>query len=62
MRDLDADKLVGKYTLVVKLGRQKAKSYHYFIILFALVAFVVYALYSQMPLLNYAFIIAYIPF
>lgn len=62
MRDLDADKVVGKNTLAVKLGRQNAKYYHYFIIAFALVAFVVYAIYSAKPLVNFAFVLAYFPF
>lgn len=62
MRDLDADKMVGKNTLAVKLGRQNAKYYHYFIIAFALVAFVVYAMYSAKPLINFAFVLAYFPF
>ena len=62
MRDLDADKVVGKNTLAVKLGRQNAKYYHYFIIAFALVAFVVYAIYSAKPLINFAFVLAYFPF
>ncbi|EHQ44366.1 1,4-dihydroxy-2-naphthoate octaprenyltransferase [Myroides odoratus] len=62
MRDLDADKMVGKNTLAVKLGRQNAKYYHYFIIAFALVAFVVYAIYSAKPLINFVFVLAYFPF
>ncbi|QQU05188.1 1,4-dihydroxy-2-naphthoate octaprenyltransferase [Myroides odoratus] len=62
MRDLDADKVVGKNTLAVKLGRQNAKYYHYFIIAFALVAFVVYAIYSAKTLINFAFVLAYFPF
>ncbi|WP_158963613.1 1,4-dihydroxy-2-naphthoate octaprenyltransferase [Myroides fluvii] len=61
MRDLDADKVVGKNTLAVKLGRAKAKRYHYFIVVFALVAFVIYGIYSQKPLLNFAFVLAYFP-
>lgn len=61
MRDLDADKVVGKNTLAVKLGREKAKRYHYFIIIFALVAFIIYGIYSEKPWLNFAFVIAYFP-
>ncbi|MGG5505952.1 MULTISPECIES: 1,4-dihydroxy-2-naphthoate octaprenyltransferase [unclassified Myroides] len=61
MRDLDADKVVGKNTLAVKLGRQRAKYYHYFIILFALAAFIIYALYCEKAWWNYAFILAYFP-
>lgn len=62
MRDLDADKLVGKNTLAVKLGRQNAKYYHYFILAFALIAFVVYAVYSAKPFINFVFVLAYLPF
>ncbi|MTG98509.1 MULTISPECIES: 1,4-dihydroxy-2-naphthoate octaprenyltransferase [Myroides] len=62
MRDLDSDKLVGKNTLAVKLGRSGAKQYHYFIIVFALIAFIVYALYSNFSYYQYFFIVAYIPF
>ena len=61
MRDLDADKQVGKNTLAVKLGRSKAKRYHYFIILFALIGFVVYAVHSQKDWWNFAFILGYVP-
>ncbi|AWM12423.1 1,4-dihydroxy-2-naphthoate octaprenyltransferase [Flavobacterium sediminis] len=32
MRDIHNDKVAGKYTLVVKLGLEKAKYYHYFLI------------------------------
>ena len=62
MRDLDADKVVGKNTLAVKLGRENAKRYHYFIIVFALLAIIAYAIHAKMALANYAFIVIYIPF
>ncbi|MDM1408959.1 1,4-dihydroxy-2-naphthoate octaprenyltransferase [Myroides sp. DF42-4-2] len=61
MRDLDADKMVGKNTLAVKLGRSKAKRYHYLIVLFAMIAFVVYAQQSEIALWKYAFVLGYIP-
>ncbi|MEK6450576.1 MULTISPECIES: 1,4-dihydroxy-2-naphthoate octaprenyltransferase [unclassified Myroides] len=61
MRDLDADKVVGKNTLAVKLGREGAKKYHYFIILFALTALVVYGIHAGFSAINYLFVIAYIP-
>ncbi|WP_121966589.1 1,4-dihydroxy-2-naphthoate octaprenyltransferase [Myroides sp. N17-2] len=61
MRDLNSDKLVGKNTLAVKLGREGAKKYHYFIVLFALVAFIVYGLHANLSLYKYIFILAYIP-
>lgn len=61
MRDLNSDKLVGKNTLAVKLGREGAKKYHYFIVLFALVAFIVYGLHANLSIYKYFFILAYIP-
>ncbi|MHC5201647.1 1,4-dihydroxy-2-naphthoate octaprenyltransferase [Myroides sp. LJL119] len=62
MRDLDADKNVGKNTLAVKLGRQKAKYYHYAIIVFALLAFIAYGVHAGFRFYQYFFILAYIPF
>ncbi|MDR0228053.1 MAG: 1,4-dihydroxy-2-naphthoate octaprenyltransferase [Flavobacteriaceae bacterium] len=62
MRDLDSDKLVGKNTLAVKLGREGAKKYHYFIILSALVALVIYALYVGIQPIGYVFVLGFIPF
>ncbi|SHL22430.1 1,4-dihydroxy-2-naphthoate octaprenyltransferase [Myroides odoratimimus] len=61
MRDLESDKLVGKNTLAVKLGRQGAKQYHYFIVLFALIAFIVYGIHANFLIVKYFFVIAYIP-
>jgi len=61
MRDLESDKLVGKNTLAVKLGRERAKQYHYFIVLFALAAIVIYGLHANLDIYKYFFIIAYIP-
>lgn len=61
MRDLESDKLVGKNTLAVKLGREGAKQYHYFIVLFALAAIVIYGVHANLDIYKYFFIIAYIP-
>jgi 1,4-dihydroxy-2-naphthoate octaprenyltransferase len=61
MRDLESDKLVGKNTLAVKLGRKGAKQYHYFIVLFALAAIVIYGVHANLDIYKYFFIIAYIP-
>lgn len=61
MRDLDADKKVGKNTLAVKLGKQGAKQYHYFIITVALLSLIVYALHADFKISQYFFILAYIP-
>lgn len=61
MRDLESDKLVGKNTLAVKLGREGAKQYHYFIVLFALAAIIIYGVHANLEIYKYFFIIAYIP-
>lgn len=61
MRDLESDKLVGKNTLAVKLGRTGAKRYHYFIVIFALSAFIVYGIHINLSFYKYFFILAYIP-
>lgn len=62
MRDQVSDAMSGKNTLVVKLGAEKAKLYHYFVIGTALFLTLLFAiLYSFKPL-QYLFLIAYIPF
>lgn len=61
MRDLDSDKLVGKNTLAVKLGREGAKKYHYFIILFALLALIIYGVHADFKFYQYFYILGYIP-
>ena len=40
MRDIENDKKANKNTLVVKLGLEKAKTYHYILIFSALVLFI----------------------
>lgn len=41
MRDIENDKIAGKNTLVVKLGSDKAKIYHYFLIISATLLFII---------------------
>lgn len=62
MRDLESDKASGKNTLAVKLGPVRSKYYHYFIILSALVAILVYAMHIGLAWYQYMFVVAYIPF
>lgn len=61
MRDLESDKVAGKNTLAVKLGREGAKKYHYFIILFALIALIIYGIHAEFEAIKFLFIVAYIP-
>ena len=42
MRDIENDKIAGKNTLVVKMGLDNAKKYHYFLIISAIVLFMIF--------------------
>lgn len=61
MRDRIQDAKVNKNTLVVKLGSQKAKIYHYSLIIFACIFAIIYAQFNHYSTKQYLFLIAYIP-
>lgn len=61
MRDEASDKKSGKNTLVVKMGGQAAKKYHYFLIIGAMVSVVLFAILSDYHFDQYLFLLAYIP-
>lgn len=61
MRDEISDKKAGKNTLVVKMGVEKAKIYHYFLIVSAMVLVLVFAYLSDFHFDQYIFIVAYFP-
>jgi len=61
MRDIDNDRNVAKNTLVVKIGSQKAKTYHYFLIFGSLLFALVFTLFTFRNLGQFLFLIAYIP-
>ena len=62
MRDEASDKKVGKNTIVVKIGGEKAKKYHYFLIIGAMVLVLLFAVISEFKFDQYLFLLAYIPF
>lgn len=62
MRDVENDTAVGKNTLVVKMGFQKAKNYHFFLILMAVVFINTFAMNSFSKWYQYIYVIAFIPF
>lgn len=62
MRDQASDAMSGKNTIVVKMGPQKAKIYHYSIIITALFLTLLFAILSGFKPLQYLFLIAYVPF
>lgn len=70
MRDEVSDKKAGKNTIVVKIGGAKAKIYHYFLIVSAMVLVLIFAIFFDFNRDNdpevfnfdiYLFLIAYIP-
>ena len=61
MRDIESDKLAGKETLAVKLGQEKAKTYHLTLITLAIVVSIVFSLLYFSNFWNFLFYIAFIP-
>ncbi|MFI0491429.1 1,4-dihydroxy-2-naphthoate octaprenyltransferase [Flavobacterium sp.] len=61
MRDEASDRKSNKNTIVVKIGAAKAKQYHYFLIVSAMVLVLVFAILSAYRWDQYLFLLAYIP-
>ena len=62
MRDQVSDAMSGKNTFVVKIGTEKAKMYHYALIITALLLTLVFAILHEFAPVQYIFLLAYIPF
>jgi 1,4-dihydroxy-2-naphthoate octaprenyltransferase len=61
LRDREEDKKSNKNTLVVKLGNEKAKKYHYFLILGALISALVHVFLNFESIYQLIFLVAFIP-
>lgn len=61
MRDEASDRKSNKNTIVVKIGGAKAKKYHYFLIVSAMVLVLLFAVLSEYRLDQYLFVLAYVP-
>jgi 1,4-dihydroxy-2-naphthoate octaprenyltransferase len=61
MRDEASDRKSNKNTIVVKIGVAKAKKYHYFLIVSAMVLVLVFAIINNFHFDQYLFLLAYIP-
>ncbi len=61
MRDEASDRISNKNTIVVKIGGTKAKQYHYFLIVAAMVLMLFFALINEFNIDQYLFVLAYIP-
>lgn len=61
LRDREEDKVNNKNTLVVKLGSKKAKKYHYFLIISALVFALIYVFIDFTSIYQLVFLMAFLP-
>lgn len=61
MRDRNADERAGKRTLVVKLGADKAKKYHYVLLIAALFSIVMYSALTFTGLDDLVYFISFVP-
>lgn len=61
MRDIENDAAMNKNTLVVKMGYQKAKTYHFFLIIASIILFNTYAIGNFTKLYQFAYVLALIP-
>lgn len=61
MRDEASDRKSGKNTIVVKIGGAKAKKYHYFLIISAMVLVLIFAILKDFNFDQYIFLLAYFP-
>ena len=61
MRDEASDRKSGKNTLVVKIGIENAKKYHYFLIVGAMILVLLFAYLSNFNFDQYLFVLAYFP-
>lgn len=61
LRDREQDKTNKKNTLVVKLGVVRAKKYHYFLIIGALITALIYTVLNFSSFYEFVFLVAFIP-
>lgn len=61
MRDIENDAAMGKNTIVVKLGFNKARMYHFYLIVLAVIALNSFALEKGFKWCQFAFVLGFIP-
>ena len=61
MRDEASDRKSNKNTIVVKIGAAKAKKYHYFLVVSAMILVLIFAINTNFRFDQYLFVLAYIP-
>ncbi|WP_333695555.1 1,4-dihydroxy-2-naphthoate octaprenyltransferase [Flavobacterium sp.] len=61
MRDEESDRKAGKNTIVVKIGGAKAKQYHYFLLITAMVLLFIFGIIQDFALDQYLYLIVFLP-
>ncbi len=61
MRDIESDIKANKITLAVKLGKEKSKRYHIFLIVSAIIVSIIFSILYYSSPYNFLFYIAFIP-
>ena len=61
MRDMKSDELSGKITMAVKIGPKQVRFYHYALVVMAIVLSALFGILYYTNILNFIFIVAYIP-
>lgn len=61
MRDVESDKNAGKITLAVKLGLQRAKTYHFCLVFGAMIITIVFSILYYVEPYNFMYLLAFIP-
>ncbi|WP_299520889.1 1,4-dihydroxy-2-naphthoate octaprenyltransferase, partial [Winogradskyella sp.] len=61
MRDLDADANAGKITIAVKLGIKRAKQYHYFLVVGAMLIAILFSILYYVEPYNFLYVLVFIP-
>jgi 1,4-dihydroxy-2-naphthoate octaprenyltransferase len=61
MRDEASDRKAGKNTIVVKIGGAKAKQYHYFLLITAMVLLLIFGILQNFAIDQYIYLIVFLP-
>ena len=61
MRDINSDENAGKITLAVKLGLNRAKTYHYFLVIGAMSIAVVFSILYYVEPYNFLYLLSFVP-
>ena len=61
MRDEESDRKSNKNTIVVKMGAENAKVYHYFLVISAMILIVEFSYFKDFTFDQYLYVIGFIP-